>query len=54
LTTLEELKQEPVFFFTATPIAPGGQGSSMRVYTNLRAYLDLGFRVGLVITYSEA
>lgn len=48
MTTLEELKQEPVFFFTATPIAPGGQGSSMRVYTNLRAYLDLGFRIELV------
>ena len=48
MTTLEELKQEPVFFFTGTPIAPGGQGSSMRVYTNLRAYLDLGFQVELL------
>ena len=48
MITLDNLKQEPVFFFTGTPIAPGGQGSSMRVYTNLRAYLDLGFRVELV------
>ena len=48
MTALEDLKREPVFFFTGTPIAPGGQGSSMRVYTNLRAYLDLGVRVELV------
>lgn len=48
MTTLDQLKQEPVFFFTGTPIAPGGQGSSMRVYTNLRAYLDLGFHVELI------
>jgi len=48
MTVLEQLKQEPVFFFTGTPIAPGGQGSSMRIYTNLRAYLDLGFRVELI------
>jgi len=53
LTTLDELKQEPVFFFTGTPIAPGGQGSSMRVYTNLRAYLDLGFRIELVHFVNE-
>ena len=48
MTELDVLKQEPVFFFTATPIAPGGQGASMRVYGNLRAYLDLGFRVELI------
>lgn len=48
MTTLDQLRQEPVFFFTGTLIAPGGQGSSMRVYTNLRAYLDLGFRVELI------
>ncbi len=48
MTTLDTLKQEPVFFFTGTLIAPGGQGSAMRVYTNLRAYLDLGFEVELI------
>ncbi|NLN35160.1 MAG: hypothetical protein GX157_04045, partial [Candidatus Cloacimonetes bacterium] len=47
------LKQEPVFFFTSVPIAPFGQGSSMRVYTNLRAYLDLGFRVELIHFVTE-
>lgn len=50
---LDTLKQEPVFFFTGTLIAPGGQGSSMRVYTNLRAYLDLGFRVELIYFADE-
>lgn len=53
MTTLDQLKQEHVFFFTGTPIAPGGQGSSMRVYTNLRAYLDLGFRVELIHFVNE-
>jgi len=41
-------ESKTVFFFTSVPIAPFGQGSSMRVYTNLRAYLDLGFHVELI------
>lgn len=53
MITLDNLKQEPVFFFTSVPIAPSGQGSSMRVYTNLRAYLDLGFRVELIHIVDE-
>lgn len=53
MTSIDTLKQEPVFFFTSVPIAPFGQGSSMRVYSNLRAYLDLGFRVELIHFVTE-
>lgn len=53
MTSIDTLKQEPVFFFTSVAIAPFGQGSSMRVYTNLRAYLDLGFRVELIHFVTE-
>jgi len=45
---LVEHRQELIYFFTGVRIAPFGQGSSIRVYTNLRAYIDLGFRIELV------
>lgn len=45
MTSLDILRKEPLYFYTDVPIAPSGQGSSMRVFTNLRAYSDLGFNV---------
>ncbi|GAB4539738.1 MAG: hypothetical protein Fur002_05330 [Anaerolineales bacterium] len=34
-----------VFFYSPGEIAPGGSGSALRQFSNLRAYLDLGFDV---------
>ncbi|MCE9644887.1 MAG: glycosyltransferase family 4 protein [Chloroflexi bacterium] len=48
MTSIEILRRKPVYFYTDAQIAPDGQGSSIRVYTNLRAYLDLGFYVEII------
>ena len=48
MTSIEILKRKPVHFYTDAQIAPDGQGSSIRVHTNLRAYLDLGFNVEII------
>lgn len=53
MTSLEQLKKEPLFFYTDVRIAPSGQGSSMRVFTNLRAYADLGFNIEVVFLGKE-
>jgi glycosyltransferase involved in cell wall biosynthesis len=54
MTSLEILRKEPVFFYTNVPIAPYGQGSSMRVFTNLRTYADLGFKIELIHIVDQA
>lgn len=46
--SLKKLKSAPVFFYTDIQIAPFGQGASIRIYTNLRAYVDLGCKVEVV------
>ena len=48
MPSLDQLKSEPVFFFSDVAISAGGSGAAMRVYTNLRAYADLGFRIELI------
>lgn len=53
MTSLSILRKEPIFFYTDVPIVPYGQGSSMRVFTNLRAYADLGFKVKVVFAGNE-
>lgn len=41
-----------VFFYTATIPDPRGYGSNLRVYTNIRAYIDNGFDVHLQLIRS--
>ena len=53
MTSLDILKKEPVYFYTDVPVVPWGQGASMRVFTNLRAYTDLGFKVQVIFTGVE-
>jgi glycosyltransferase involved in cell wall biosynthesis len=48
MTALEILRRKPVYFYVQYEILPYGQGSSMRRFTNLRAYLDLGFEVKII------
>lgn len=48
MTSIDILKKEPLYFYTDTKIAPYGQGASIRVYTNLRAYADLGFDIEVI------
>lgn len=48
MTSIRILSENPVYFYTDSEIAPYGQGSSIRQYSNLRAYLDLGFKVEVV------
>jgi glycosyltransferase involved in cell wall biosynthesis len=45
---LKELKTKPVYIYTQSPIRPTGSGSEIRHYTNIRAYLDLGFDVEVI------
>ncbi|MEI7848048.1 MAG: glycosyltransferase, partial [Chloroflexota bacterium] len=48
MTSLDILKQQPVYFYSPGEIAATGSGSAMRQFTNLRAYLDLGFNVEVI------
>jgi len=53
VTKIDELRKHPIYFFTEGQIAPYGQGSSIRKFTNLRAYLDLGFSVEVIQFLTE-
>jgi glycosyltransferase involved in cell wall biosynthesis len=44
----DQLKSKPVCIFTRVIPQEGGSGAEMRVYTNLRAYVDLGFDVEVI------
>jgi glycosyltransferase involved in cell wall biosynthesis len=48
MTTIEELKKRTIYFYAEGQIAPYGKGSSIRQFTNLRAYLDLGFTAEVI------
>ena len=54
MTSLAKLRENPVYFYTNSKIAPFGQGSSIRVFTNIRAYLDLGFDVHVICFQKQA
>jgi glycosyltransferase involved in cell wall biosynthesis len=45
MASIETLQTKLVYFYTESQILPYGQGTSMRQYSNVRAYLDLEFRV---------
>ncbi len=49
---LESLRERPVYIYTQGVPAPTGSGTKIRHFTNIRAYLDLGFDVE-VIRFSE-
>jgi len=48
MTNIQQLVKHPIYFYTEGTIAPFGQGSSIRKFTNLRSYLDLGFDVEVI------
>lgn len=48
MTALQELKKRTVYFYSPGEVGPMGSGSAMRQFTNLRAYLDLGFDVEVI------
>ena len=48
MVTLNRLSQNPIFFYTGDIPSAKGFGVNARVYTNLRAYLDNGFRVHII------
>jgi len=48
MTNVDRLKKLPVYIYTHIPITPFGSGTHIRQYTNVRAYLDLGFSVSVV------
>ena len=48
MTSLNSLESRTVFFYGPGEIGPTGSGSAMRQFTNLRAYLDFGFRVEVI------
>jgi len=48
VTDIDELRKHKIYFYTEGQIAPYGQGSSIRKFTNLRGYLDLRFSVEVI------
>jgi glycosyltransferase involved in cell wall biosynthesis len=53
MADLGHLREKPVYIYTHGVPAPTGSGSKIRHYTNIRAYLDLGFEVE-VVHFSDA
>ena len=48
MTSIDLLTKKNVYFYSPGQILPFGSGSAIRQYTNLRAYLDLGFKVEVI------